>query len=424
MDYIDEIISHMEQNIGNIYIREVDELRKRFNISTSTFNRNFKRKMHFTPRDYLINMKIELAHRYKSNDPALTVKEVVLKIGWDLTERQFTELFKSKYGLTFGGKSISAEDKATDPFDDFMCLKEKEQLEEILLRLVLLAGHFNLCANRELSRNLVYELENTCFQIPTFNSAKELIFYLSFDHNNIDRLGLFLVITQTDSVDHCFVPNGKSFYLNLIYQVAINQEETMRNDILECILNWEEMTVLKVDGELGDYLPHFYYKDVYPEINRNAGLFKYSQAAYGDIIQQFKEEYETLLQSINILEPDLSRYMQAIEEMDELLIKSALESLCRIDSGDLTPQKLDLLLRLAEYPDMQFVEFADYSFNFDESLIERVLQALPRCSLPQLIYNYCLDYKKMMEGDDDNCDEYLGNFLLSDLLDDLIEDSI
>lgn len=413
----------MEQNICKICIREVDELRQRFNISTSTFNRNFKRKTNNTPRDYLISMKIDLAHRYKSKDPALTVKEVVLKIGWDLTERQFTELFKAKYGLTFGGKTISADDNATMPLDDFMSLKEKQQLEEILLRLVLLTGQYSVCTQGELSKTLKYDVENTCFQIPTFNSAKELIFYLSFDRNNIERLSLFLVITQSDSPDHCFVPNGKGFYLNLIYQVAISQEESVKNDILESILNWEEMTALKVDGELGDYLQRFYYKDVSPKINRNTGLFKYSQGSYDSIIEQLKKEYETLLCSINILEPALSKYMQAVEEGDEFLIKSALEVLCRKETGDLSPQKLDLLLRLAEYPDMQFVEFADYSFNLDEALIEKVLQVLPRCSFPLLIYNYCLDYRKMMEGEDEDGDEYLGNFLLSDLLEDLKEDS-
>lgn len=424
MDYIDEIIAYMEQNTANISIRKVDDLRKGFKISSSTFNRNFKRKTEFTPRDYLISIKIELAHEYKSTDPTLTVKEVVLKIGWDLTERQFTELFKAKYGLTFGGKSISQDDNRTSSLPDYISLREKEQLEEVLLRLVLLSGQYSIRNQGELSKTLVYELENTCFRIHNLPSAKELLFCLYLDRNSIERLIPYLVITRTDVSEHCFVPNGKDFYLNLIYQVAVNQEEQVKKYILESIMNWDDMTALKAEGELGDCLPRFYHKEVNPQINRNAGLFKYSQAAYEVIIQEFKKEYDSLLQSINIQRADLTKYIQAVREGDEYLIRSALESLCGTNTGDLSPQKLDLLLQLAECPEMEFVEFADYDFCFEQTLIAKVLQVLPREHYPHFIYNYCREYQQVTEAADEDSDIYLGNLILLDLLEEKIGSTI
>ncbi|PWN58007.1 helix-turn-helix domain-containing protein [Chryseobacterium viscerum] len=425
MAYINEIIAYMEENIVNISIKEVDELRKPFNISTSKFNRDFKRDTESTPRDYLIRMKIELAHSYKSKDPALAIKEVVLKIGWDLTERQFAELFKVHFGMTFGGKAISAgellgwmgntAEMSVD--NDFMFSKERRELEEIVLRMVLLTGHYTIRAEGELCKTIIYEMENTSFRLPLFTFEKDLIFRLFFDRNNFGRLDLFMVFSKAGETEQCFVPSDKSSYLDLIYHVATSQEEGLKNDILDSIMNWEEIIEVEEGCVFNDYLQRI-YKDINPKIDRNAGVFKHSQANYDSITKQFEEEYAMLLNNIHLSEPELNKYIRAVEEDDEVMIKSTLAVLCGIGEGDVPAQKLDLLLRLVEYPDMQFLEFADYSFCLDEALIAKVIQVIPRESFPQFIYAYYRDYKDMMDGDDEDNDEYLGNLLLSDILDD------
>ncbi|GEN66012.1 helix-turn-helix domain-containing protein [Chryseobacterium rhizosphaerae] len=106
MAYTERIIEQIKQGTVDIPVNGIDELRKPFKISLSKFKRDFKLETGTTARDYLIVKKIELARRFKVEDPFLTISEVVLKIGWDLSERQFANLFREKYGLTFGGKAI------------------------------------------------------------------------------------------------------------------------------------------------------------------------------------------------------------------------------------------------------------------------------------------------------------------------------
>ncbi|CAI8878381.1 helix-turn-helix domain-containing protein [Chryseobacterium sp. IT-36CA2] len=423
MAYIDEIIEYMEQNIANISIKKVDELRKPFNISPSKFRRNFKGRTESTPRYYLIRMKIELAHYYKSKDPALTIKEVVLKIGWDLTERQFADLFKTHYGMTFGGKAINSTDtvnwweqSGNDSLDnDFMFSQDRKDLEEIIFRMVLLTGIYSVRDDGELCKTVIYEMQNTCFRLPMFAFEKEVIFRVFFDRTNYERLDLFAIFSRTGETDYSFVPTDKSAYLSLIYNVAIKQEKNVKDEILDSILNWNEM----IEGENGfmflDYQQHIYNKNIRPQINRNAGIFVRSQPIYDSFTNQLREEYENLLNSMNVSETELSKFIHAVDEEDRLMIKSTLDVLCGM-GGALRPQKLDLLLRLAECPYMEFIEFEDYSFNFDKTLIEKTIELIPRDNISQLITEYSFVYRDKIDYVTDDDDNYYGNEILSGIV--------
>lgn len=423
MPYIDEIIANIERNSGNISIKKVDELRFPFKVSISKFTRDFKKETGSTPRDYLIRMKIELANACKAKDPALTIKEVVLKVGWDLTERQFSELFKSFYGKTFGGKeindrNISGRMQAASAFsmeNKFMFSNERKQLEEIILRLVLLTGDYHIDDDGELCKTIRFEMENTCFRFPLFTFEKELIFRLFLNRNNYEQLDLFMVFTRFSNSNECFIPNDKSPYLDLIYNVANKQVESIKTDILESIMNWEEL----IEGEHGfifsDYMGNRYNENVKTIVNKDAGIFKISQIHYNKIISEFLVEYENLLNSIQLTEEGLSNYISALEQEDEAMIESTLKNLLEINDGDVLPQKLDLLLRLAEYPEMEFVEFADYSFSLDEELLSKALQLGNKNILVTLVGDYYKVYKKKANCDE-NDDNYYGNMILSDLL--------
>lgn len=379
-----------------------------------------------TPRDYLIRMKIELAHHYKLEDPTLTIKEAVLKIGWDLTERQFAELFKVHYGMTFGGKPIDMknipdwnnQNEATFHEHEFMFSRDRNGLEEIILRMVFLTGAYTVTNDYPLSKMVKYEMENTCFRLPMFAFEKEVIFRLNFDRNNYERLDLFAVFTQVGEDDYCFIPNDKDAYLNLIYNVALKQAADIKKKILDCISNWEEMAVQQDRLEFLDYKQQTYNKNISPKINRDAGIFEESQQLYDSITTEFKAEYENLLQGMCLREEELSKYLRAVEKEDEHMIKSTLKDLCEIGGGELSSQKLDLLLRLAEFPDMEFIDIADYSFGMDEDLIAKVLQDCPMEAIPQLICDYFKDYKDTMERMEDDDDYYYGNLILADVLGD------
>ncbi|AZA52120.1 helix-turn-helix domain-containing protein [Chryseobacterium sp. G0201] len=427
MAYIEEIITYIKENVGHISIGEVDVLRKPYKISISKFKRDFKRNTEFTPRDYLIRMKIELARNYKLDDPTLTIKEVVSKIGWDLTERQFAEQFKVHYEMTFGGKPIVMrnipkwQNQEEEIFHEheFMFSRDRNDLEEIIFRIVLLTGAYTVTNDHPLSKIVKYEMENTCFRLPMFAFEKEVIFKVFFDRNNYERLDLFALFTRVDEEDYCFVPNDKDAYLNLIYNVAIKQDTAIKKKILDCISNWEEMAAEQDRFEFLEYKQQTYNKNIRPRINRDAGIFEESQRLYDSITKEFKAEYENLLQGMCLREAELSNYLRAVEKENEHMIKLTLEFLLGI--GDLLPQKLDLLLSLAEYPSMEFVEFEDYSFSMDKTLISKVILEYPRESMPQLICDYYCAYKDIVERDEEDSDEYLGNIILSDILDDFIK---
>lgn len=425
MDYMNDVIQYIEHNIGNIFIKKVDELGIAFNVSKRKFFRDFKREMEWTPRCYVMRRKIEIAQSYKSKDPTLTVKEVVSIIGWDLSERHFCEQFKRQHGMTFGGKTVhslplhnwSVQDAGMIANNDFPFSKERKLLEEIIFRMVLITGEYSIIDDkRELCRTISFSMSDTCFRLPLFVHEKDLLFSVSFNRNNYDNLDIYTMFTKDGDSRYGFIPNDKSSYLNLIYNVAIKQNENIKNEILESISNWEEMT----SGEgwiiFDDYRQNIYSNDIIPQINRNAGIFTRSQSDYDSFVTQFKNEYGVLLNNIGLNEPLLSRYMLALEEANELMILSTASELCKTDNGSLSPEKLDLLLRLAEYPNMEFIELVDYAFNRYKPVISDVLEECAPEDIPKLIYDYHCAYKDWISADDfDDADEFYGDNILIDL---------
>jgi len=416
MDYIEKIIQFIETNIHRISIKEVDGLREPFNISSSKFKRDFKRAKGTTPRDWLMGKKIELAHNYKSEDPVLTIKEVVLKIGWDLTDRQFSEIYKVHYGMTFGGKAInkdygfSVEDASEEENrmdNDFLFSKEKKDLEEIIFRMVLLSGGYTIKDPGELCKTIVSNIENTCFRFPFLTFEKEFVFSVFFDPDDPDQLSLSTVFTRMGAPNLCFIPNNKGIYLDLIYNVAINQERKIQKSILESISNWDDMTNMENNMIIEGYQQRIYDKHTHPKINKDAGVFRYSQECYDYIIKEFREEYEALLDNIHIREIDLTEYIRALKEINEPAIGSALGKLIGKGAIKLLPEKLDLLLQLAECPYIGHINFAEYTFGMDKDLIDRVIEKYPPNLIPELIYEYFSAYRTV---EDDG--EYHGNSIL------------
>lgn len=421
MNYIEKIIQFMERNIERISIKEVVELRKPFNISASKFNRNFKCAVGSTPRDWLTGRKIELAHKYKSDDPTLTIKEVVRKIGWDLTERQFAEIYKVRYGITYGGKTINnavglptelrSEMGMDGDFQDFLLSTDNEELEEIIFRMVLMSGEYTIKERGELNRTIITNIENTCFRFPFLTFAKEFVFFVFFNPDHSDSLGLSTVFTRIGDADLCYVPKDKGIYLDLIYNVAINQEENTKKAILESISNWEELRKEPANASIDNYQQWIYNKHTHPKINKDAAIFQTSQARYDGIIKEFRKEYEGLLNDIHLSAAGLEEYRTSLTEENEHAIRSALEKLIGSGTDDLPLEKLDLLLQLAECQTLGHIQYADYTINMDKDLVTKIIEISPRPLISDLIFDYFRAYK---EVEDDG--EYYGNIILSNIL--------
>jgi len=421
MAYTERIIEKIKQNTADIPVNGIDELRKTFNISLSKFKRDFKSETGTSARGYLIGRKIELAYRFKSEDPGLTIKEVVIKIGWDLSERQFANLFREKYGMTFGGKAIGAVGFLGLMDDNGMSWGQNEiinsrirkELEEIIFRIILLSKDYTTKDQGQFYKLIISNIENTCFQLPFPMYGKQIIFCVSFDLNNFEELKLITLFSQLGDTEQLLAPNDYIVFLDLIQNVAMQQKKEMKQAILESIVNWDEMLLKDEMLDLAFYQPGSFHRHIIPKVNRNAGIFQQSQSVYDSIVAKFKVEYEDHLNRMQLSEPELSSYISAIERDDETSIKSSLKALCEIGEGEFLPQKLDLLLQLAQCPYMEHIEFDDYTYGMDKALILKIIALCPRHNLPGLIMEFLLAYKiKVEDSDEDN--EYEGNKILAD----------
>lgn len=122
-----------------------------------------------------------------------------------------------------------------------MFSSERNELEEIILRLVLLTGDFCIYDDGELCKTVKFDIENTCFRLPFFTFEKELTFCLFFNRNNFEQFHFFIVLTRFNNADDCFIPNDKSSYLDLIYYVTKSPVDSIKNDVLDSIMNWDEL---------------------------------------------------------------------------------------------------------------------------------------------------------------------------------------
>ena len=420
MEYIERIIQYMGKNSAKISIKQVDHLREPFRISSSKFIRDFKNITGSTPRDWLITKKMDLAFNFKSEDPTLTIKEAVDKIGWDLTERQFSEIYQMHHGSTFGGKAIRSHSNfgfplfngiGIEPEDEFFFSAGKEELEEIVFRMLIMTGEYTVEPKGELSRLVKLNIEGSCFRFPFPTFEKDLIFAVFFNPGNSSRLDLSMAITRLGQSDLCYAPKDKGVYLDLIQNVAINQDKHIKVGILESIANWDELVSSNGSFTDGDYVVRTYNADVLPKINRDAGIFKYSKTSYEEIALGLIEEYEQLLCSLNLNSKDIKMYCSHVRERNEEAMLSMLRMFIGSSERRLLPEKLDLIVQLTECPFIDDIRFSEYRFGMEKDLILQIIERLPYTVIPNLIVKY---FRAYVTVSDDI--EYHGVNVMSEIL--------
>lgn len=96
VNVIDEILAYISENANKSL--PLEQLAKRASLSTFYFTRVFKKETGFTPHEYIIRVRIELAKFLLTSTDAL-IKEIAFRSGFD-NECSFCTSFKKATGTT------------------------------------------------------------------------------------------------------------------------------------------------------------------------------------------------------------------------------------------------------------------------------------------------------------------------------------
>ena len=92
----ESVLSYIEEN----YKKDIclDELSSIMNISTTYFSNNFKSVFHISPKQYILNKRLEEAQRLLLQSE-LSIKEIAYATGFQ-NESYFSEYFSSRIGIS------------------------------------------------------------------------------------------------------------------------------------------------------------------------------------------------------------------------------------------------------------------------------------------------------------------------------------
>lgn len=95
-DVIKEIVTYIQENFDEEI--QFEKLSAEFGISRSHFSREFKKYIGFSPKDYLLQYRMNQA-KLLLNSTNLTISEIGYRVGFK-DESHFIQIFKKKEGLT------------------------------------------------------------------------------------------------------------------------------------------------------------------------------------------------------------------------------------------------------------------------------------------------------------------------------------
>ncbi len=97
LDYIENMVDFIKENIAN-HSLTVDLLADKFNLSRSSLFRIFKTSFGISPKEYIINKRMELASKMLIQT-SHSIKSIALSVGFE-NSMYFSKIFKQRFGLT------------------------------------------------------------------------------------------------------------------------------------------------------------------------------------------------------------------------------------------------------------------------------------------------------------------------------------
>ena len=230
MEYIEEIIYYIDENIMNIEVPEYEESLQ-YNVSHSKLTKDFKKATGYTLREYLIVRKVKLLKKMMQRDEEVSISDLIVKANYNYTERSFRNHLKK-----YISNNVEPDDYRFH-FDNY--LYNRSIFSEVLIRLILFLG----VAKPEINGTnciIKQNVEDTIFQFNNLLSIETMHLYkifldlsdlsLSFEHVGIMR--------KFDDV-HSYLPNAINIYYNHLHTLNEKIKDNLGLSLIESIYDWE-----------------------------------------------------------------------------------------------------------------------------------------------------------------------------------------
>ncbi len=406
MKYLEKLKRYVNDNLREIPIPG-HQLYRKFNVSQSKLEKDFKKQEGITLRNYLIKLKIELARRLKQEDHSIKNIKLMADINYNYTEKSF------RNHLKFYGEEIF-EDEEVSEF--LLTEQNKEVFLEIFIRFILL----NKLAEVEMESGTLiinHNVENSIFQfhpviLPT---EAEHIYRIFF---NVETMGLsyFIFMKKQFDLDEnsVYVPKQITPYFNMLYNIEKACEEQHINcKLTDCIKDWDKYVRKCSSITVADY------KRYYLEVDTNKDIIKMDRntlfiEATDKIIDNLKTSlYNDFARVFNnkfgIVLSEFRDYLECVKADNYEGMKYFITGF-----NDLDAPKIDLLISTISCQYLGDLDIYDYCYYVEESSILESLNRLSKNDLADLLIKLRVAYNNLDEDDyETTVGELLSNILNS-----------
>lgn len=411
MEYLEKLKQYVNDNLTEIPVPGF-QLHKKFNVSESKLEKDFKKLEGVTPRIYLVKLKIKRAIKLKQNNPSARNIELMADINYNYGERAFRNNLK-KYG-----KEIF-EDGGISEF--MMLSKNEEVFLEIFTRLILV----NEFAEAEMDNgNLVikHDVKNSIFQfaqhIIPLESTHTYFIYLDMDTMKLSyRIFIQRLINlEEEDEEIAYIPNHITPYFNMLYNVDRVFENHVNYKLTDCIKEWDKYAT--VNRCVGTSFSNYEYCELEVDtsnslikINRDAFFIKGTDEIVEGLRTRLYNEFEEVFNSnFGFILSEFKDYLGYVKEEDFEGMRYFITSF-----NDLDIKNIDLIIQVTCYPYLSDLDIYDYSYFIEEvSILER-LSKLSENNLADILVKFRVSYSNLDEYDDETTAEELLSSLLNSL---------
>ncbi len=346
MEYLTKLKEYIDSNLNTISIPD-HQLHKKFNISESKLEKDFKKFEGLTLRIYLIQLKINLALRLKQEQPSIKNIDIMAIVNYNYTEKSFRNHLK-----LYSGESYEYYDSS----DFFLLYKNTEVFLEILVRLIL-SNEFAEVKMDNGKLTIKHDVKNSIFQFDQFIIPIESThtYFISLDINTMKlNYSMFiqrLINLNEEDEEIAQVPNHISPYFNMLYNVDKIFEPHTNYRLTDCIKDWNKYVTAK--KHFSSYFSDhgFYELDVHStkdliKMNTNAFFIKGTNSIIDKLKNRLRNEFEKVFNDkFGFILSYFNEYLKSVKEDNYKKMKSFLTS---INNFDL--KKIDLLIQVTCHP--------------------------------------------------------------------------
>lgn len=407
MEYLKKLKHYINDNLERIPIPR-HQLHKKFNISESKLEKDFRKHEGITLRNYLIRLKVNLALKLKQENPLIKNIDMMADINYNYVEKSFRNHLKQ-----FGKESFDNNNL----FDFFLHSKNREVFLEIFVRLIL----FNEFAEVEIDNNsaiIKHNVKDSIFQFTQFILPIESThtYFINLDVDTME-LNYMIIIQRLINLDEedkntAYVPNHISPYFNLLYNIEKKVESYIDYKFTDCIKDWDKYASLQKHVSMSFSEYNYYELDVNVEkriieLNRLAPFIKGTNYIIDDLKNKLLSEFEKVFNNNFIFNlSNFRNYLKYVKEGNYEKMKSFLNSFNCLDI-----KNIDLLIHATCHPYLNDLEINEYHFYIEEISILKKLSELNNKELTDLFIKFRITYNSLDEYDEITIEELLFNLL-------------